>query len=241
MSPDRQPPKIRLFLALPIPDPVQARIERVQDELRPVLPPKAVRWTKREQFHLTLRFLGNVEAPRLPDLSHAVRDACSGVGPLPLRAERIGGFPSLRFPRVLWVWVHDDAEDLVRLQRNIEAAVGGFAEREETLPNPDSRFEPPNRSRRREDFPELQRCPPPHVGGYEHRARGEGKVFTGHVTIARLSGLRRAQAEILAKRAHEFVNRQFGEWTAGEVRLMRSELLQSGSVHTVLDRFALSG
>lgn len=199
MSPDRQPPKIRLFLALPIPDPVKARIERVQDELRPVLPPKAVRWTKREQFHLTLRFLGNVEAPRLPDLSRAVRDACSGVGPLPLRAERIGGFPTLRFPRVLWVWVHDDAEHLVRLQRNIGAAVGDFAERE------------------------------------------EGKAFTGHVTIARLSGLKRAQVETLAKRAHEFVNRRFGEWTAGEVRLMRSELLQSGSVHTVLERFALPG
>ncbi|MCW5555254.1 MAG: hypothetical protein KIS67_24220 [Verrucomicrobiae bacterium] len=43
-------------------------------------------------------------------------------------------------------------------------------------PDPNSRFEPPNRSRRREeaDSPEVQRCPPPHVGGYERRVRGEG-------------------------------------------------------------------
>ncbi|MCW5556202.1 MAG: hypothetical protein KIS67_29140, partial [Verrucomicrobiae bacterium] len=47
----------------------------------------------------------------------------------------------------------------------------------EISPNPDSRFEPPNRNRRREeaDSSELQRCPPPHVGGYKRRDRGEGK------------------------------------------------------------------
>lgn len=199
MSLGNESTELRLFIALPIPDPVKDEIERVQDELRAVLPPKSVRWTKREQFHLTLRFLGQVSSQRVPALTGAVRVACSEFAALKLRAERIGCFPSLRFPRVVWVWVHDDAEQLVRLQRNIELAVGDFAERE------------------------------------------DDKAFTGHVTIARINSVKRAQAEGLAKLAHALVERRFGEWTADEVRLMRSELLQSGSVHTVLGRFALPG
>ncbi len=199
MPTDSQTTELRLFIALPIPDPVKDEIERVQDELRVVLPPKSVRWTKREQFHLTLRFLGQVSSQRVPALTEAVRVACSEFAALKMRAERIGCFPSLRFPRVVWVWVHDDAEQLPLLQERIELAVGSSA------------------------------------------AAADEKDFTGHVTIARINGIKRAQAEALSKRAHEFVDRRFGEWTAHEVRLMQSELYQSGARHTVLGRFVLAG
>lgn len=198
MSQGNESTEYRLFVALPIPDPVKDEIERLQDELRAVLPPKSVRWTKREQFHLTLRFLGQVSSPRVPALTEALRGACSEFAALKLRAERIGCFPSLRFPRVLWVWVHDEAEQLPWLQARIELAVGGFA------------------------------------------AAAVEKDFTGHVTIARINGIRRAQAEILGKRVHESVDRRFGEWTANEVRLIQSELFPSGARHTVLGRFVLA-
>lgn len=199
MSQGNESTEYRLFVALPIPDPVKDEIERLQDELRAVLPPKSVRWTKREQFHLTLRFLGQVSSQRVPALTEALRGACSEFAALKLRAELIGCFPSLRFPRVLWVWVHDEAEQLPWLQERIELAVGGFA------------------------------------------AAAVEKDFTGHVTIARINGIRRAQAEILGKRAHESVDRRFGEWTANEVRLIQSELFPSGARHTVLGRFVLAG
>jgi len=189
---------VRAFIALPIPEAVKAEIARVQDELRRVLPEKTVRWTKRDQFHLTLRFLGNVDANRLPALTDALRGACSGFPVLKLRAERIGCFPDLRFPRVVWVWVHDDAEHLLALQRGIETAVAEFAERKEE------------------------------------------KKFTGHVTIGRINEFKRPQAEALAKLAHSLTEHRFGEWTANDVRLMRSELSESGAVHSVLDEFALA-
>lgn len=189
---------LRLFIALPLPDAVKAEIERIQNELRRVLPKTSVRWAKSDQFHLTLRFLGNVEAPRVAELAEALRRACSGFPALQLRAERIGCFPDLRYPRVAWVWVHDEAEQLGVLQGKIESAVGRFAE-----------------------------------------SKSE-KKFTGHVTIARINGIKRPQAEALAKLAHALTDRYFGEWTAGEVKLMRSELLQSGAVHSVLAALPLS-
>ena len=118
---------IRAFLALPIPETVKAEIERAQDELRQALPKPCARWTRREQFHLTLCFLGNVATTRVPELTEAVGAACRGFPALKLRAERIGCFPDTRFPRVVWVWVHDDANQLAALQKAIAQAAEKFA------------------------------------------------------------------------------------------------------------------
>ena len=124
------PTTIRAFLALPIPEAVKAEIECAQDELRRALPKPCARWTKREQFHLTLCFLGNVETTRVAELTDAAGAACRGFPALKLRAERIGCFPDTRFPRVVWVWVHDDADQLAALQKAIGQATVKFAGRQ---------------------------------------------------------------------------------------------------------------
>src|ERR1039458_2056675 len=91
--------RFRLFIAVTIPEEVKAKIAEAQSELRRALPERSVRWTKREQFHLTLRFLGNVDAPRVEALEEALRAACRGFSALWLSARGIGFFPDLRFPR----------------------------------------------------------------------------------------------------------------------------------------------
>lgn len=189
----------RVFIALPIPGPVKDEIVRVQDELRNLLPRRCVRFTKREQFHLTLRFLGNVGSQRVEGLIHEIRAACREFSVLKLRAERIGCFPDLRFPRVVWVSVHDDAERLQTLQKSIDRAASRFTE-----------------------------------------TKAE-KDFTGHATIARLNGIKRPQAEALAKLAYGMSKRFLGEWTVNEVEIIRSELSSSGSRYTTLATIRLEG
>lgn len=120
--------KARAFIALPIPEAVKDQIERVQLELRRIIPERCVRWAKRDQFHLTLRFLGNVQADRLRELTDSLRAVASGFPVLKLRAERLGCFPHPRAPRILWVRVHDEAEQLPVLQQHVESAAGKFAE-----------------------------------------------------------------------------------------------------------------
>jgi RNA 2',3'-cyclic 3'-phosphodiesterase len=121
---------LRLFVAISLPDSVKDEIEKAQRQLRDAFPGKLVRWTKREQFHLTLKFLGNVAESRVPELAAALRETCLNFAPLQLRAERIGFFPDIRFPRVVWAWVHDDRdrEILLRLQKAIEEKVKGFTD-----------------------------------------------------------------------------------------------------------------
>jgi 2'-5' RNA ligase len=116
----------RLFIALTVPEAVKDEIEKAQAEMRRALPQDHVRWTKREQFHLTLRFLGKVQAQRVGQLTQAVREACHNFSSLQLRAERIGFFPNPRSPRVIWAGIHDVQERLPRLQQAIEASVRDF-------------------------------------------------------------------------------------------------------------------
>ena len=118
----------RLFVAVSLPDEVKNEIENAQKEMRGALPGNVVRWTRREQFHLTLKFLGNVAASRVAELTEVLREACRPFNALRLRAERIGFFPDLRFPRVAWVGVNDDKNHLPELQAAIETSVRQFTD-----------------------------------------------------------------------------------------------------------------
>jgi 2'-5' RNA ligase len=116
----------RLFIAVAIPEAVKAKIAEAQAELRRALSEHGVRWTRREQFHLTLKFLGDVDTARVEALGEAIRAACRGFGVLHLRAERVGFFPDLRYPRVVWTGVNEEAERLTRLRQALDAATRVF-------------------------------------------------------------------------------------------------------------------
>lgn len=100
----------------------------VQRELKSVLPRDSTAWTKPESMHLTLRFLGNVESMRIPELAEKLGAALAGFGEFDLVCERLGCFPDLRYPRVVWAWVHDGGERLAQLHRGVDEVVKGFAE-----------------------------------------------------------------------------------------------------------------
>jgi RNA 2',3'-cyclic 3'-phosphodiesterase len=190
--------RLRLFIAVAIPEEVKAKIEAAQAELRRVLPERVVRWTRREQFHLTLRFLGDVEAARVEALEEAIRAACLGFGALHLRAERVGCFPDLRCPRVVWVGVQDQAEQLSHLQTAVELAT------------------------------------------HEYTTEEKEERFTGHVTLARIKAIKRPEAEALGKAAAGMTERLFGQWTAYQIDIMRSELSPQGARHSTLASIALA-
>ena len=96
-----------LFLAITLPEAVRDEIIRVQRELQPLVPRAVARWTRSDQFHLTLRFLGDVRAEMVEGLPPAVGGVCREAPPLSLRAQGVGFFPNSRSPRVVWVGIGD--------------------------------------------------------------------------------------------------------------------------------------
>lgn len=116
----------RLFVALSVPEEVKANIESVQSELRPALPAGLARWARREQFHMTLRFLGNIPALRVDELITATQNACRSFPPLRLKAAGLGYFPDARSARVVWVGIQDQAQKLPLVWRAVQDATQPF-------------------------------------------------------------------------------------------------------------------
>ncbi len=116
------PEHYRLFVAIRIPEQIKHAMAAAQSELRQALPERVVTWTKREQLHITLKFLGNVDAKCLDALNEQLRASCQGFARLTLRAQHVGAFPNARFPRVLWVGLTDAEGQLSKVQSAVEPA-----------------------------------------------------------------------------------------------------------------------
>lgn len=82
------------------------------------------KWVRAENIHLSLKFLGEVEEARGPELQAALQRA-AGTGskprPLALQISGFGVFPDYHRPRVLWAGVTADP-DLELLQHGVEQA-----------------------------------------------------------------------------------------------------------------------
>ncbi len=104
---------MRLFVALDIPDAVAATLWLLQAGV------PGARWQKREQLHLTLRFIGEVDGAEAAAIDDAL--AALSVPSFPLALKAVGSFGG-RTPRDLWAGV-TPSQPLNHLQRKIESAL----------------------------------------------------------------------------------------------------------------------
>ena len=109
---------IRAFICIEIPQSIKERINRLQESLRQI--DAQISWTKPSNIHLTLKFLGGVEATRIERVKKALERSANGIGPFEVEVSGSGCFPSARSPRVLWVGFSNVPELLQHLYSNIE-------------------------------------------------------------------------------------------------------------------------
>ena len=84
----------------------------------------AVRWTKREQIHLTLQFLGTVERDRLGAFQSVLGRISKATKSFQLRGETIGCFPSSKRPRIIWAGLAGETDLLQKLKQTLDGALG---------------------------------------------------------------------------------------------------------------------
>lgn len=117
---------MRLFVALNLPPAVRQALWSAASPVRDLGLP--VKWVRPEGLHLTLKFLGDVEAAREAELQGALGRAAGGAQrALPLRLGGFGAFPDESRPRVLWAGVAPDpALELLQHRVELEFAPLGF-------------------------------------------------------------------------------------------------------------------
>lgn len=82
-----------------------------------------VQWVCPESTHVTLKFLGNVEESRIPDIEQAMSLVGDVHSSFSVEVGGVGAFPDIRRPRVLWVGVRDSEHRLTTLARDLDQAL----------------------------------------------------------------------------------------------------------------------
>ncbi|MFN8640943.1 MAG: RNA 2',3'-cyclic phosphodiesterase [Candidatus Binatia bacterium] len=94
---------MRAFVAVELSQAVRDRLVAVQREL--ARHGAAVRWVRDDHLHLTLKFLGNLEAEALAALRADLAATLGTTPPLTATIRGLGVFPDARRPRVVWAGV----------------------------------------------------------------------------------------------------------------------------------------
>lgn len=115
---------MRIFVAMKLPDTVINTIGRVQEKLAGHR--LKVRWVKAENVHLTLKFLGDVDAHLFDDIAASVTEAVDGMAPFHLSVKGSGVFPNIRRARVIWLGVSGQVAALNELQKSVEKKLSGI-------------------------------------------------------------------------------------------------------------------
>lgn len=77
-----------------------------------------IKFVEPENIHLTLKFLGDIE----PNLVEQVTRVVEGISfqPFTARIERVGVFPNLRRPRVVWAGITEGASRLEEMWSEVD-------------------------------------------------------------------------------------------------------------------------
>lgn len=111
----------RLFIAIDLPAEVKALLRALQAQLGRET--RAVRWADPDGTHLTLKFLGDVPVAQIDALIAGMEQAARTSRPLTLRTAAPGGFPNGQRPRVLWLGVAGELDELRALQAAVERTI----------------------------------------------------------------------------------------------------------------------
>ncbi len=111
--------KIRTFIAVDVPEDIKEKIFEVEKELIKSAG-EGVKWEGIEKFHITLKFLGDVNEEAIDSIYNVLSESLTGFGKFSIIYKGVGAFPDLKKPRVIWVGCEDPSGKLFDLQKIVE-------------------------------------------------------------------------------------------------------------------------
>ncbi|MEW6324858.1 MAG: RNA 2',3'-cyclic phosphodiesterase [Nitrospirota bacterium] len=121
------PPTVRAFIAVELPEAAKAALAEPVRAFQAACGNTGLspNWSRPDNWHLTLKFLGNVPFGQIASITERLAEAAKRHRPFTIHIEGFGAFPSPRRPRVLWIGLADDKgrAALIELAGAVEAAI----------------------------------------------------------------------------------------------------------------------
>lgn len=112
---------VRAFIAIPLSEEINLEIENL---LHPFKESGwDVKWTRKDQRHLTLRFLGNTRFEEIEKIKSLLESLFHPAESFDVRLGKLGAFPNLKEPKVLWIGVEEGAAALIDLEMKLSQAL----------------------------------------------------------------------------------------------------------------------
>ncbi|MCZ6512618.1 MAG: RNA 2',3'-cyclic phosphodiesterase [Nitrospinae bacterium] len=112
---------MRTFIAIDIPPSVVKAITVIQNRFKSL--GLHASWVRPGNIHLTLKFLGDIDPNQVPGIRDKITVALAPLAPIEVSLDRVGVFPDLKRPRVLWVGLKDEKGALETLHFGLEQAL----------------------------------------------------------------------------------------------------------------------
>ncbi|MBI4305521.1 MAG: RNA 2',3'-cyclic phosphodiesterase [Chloroflexi bacterium] len=119
---DAGPEMWRAFVALDLPEVIRRKLTALKYKMPPG-PASALRWLEPHGIHLTIRFLGDIDPNRVPEISERLNLAALQSTPFMLELAATGIFPSSQRPNVFWVGLAGEIQRLSQFQGRVEGAL----------------------------------------------------------------------------------------------------------------------
>jgi 2'-5' RNA ligase len=112
---------MRVFIAIDIDEKTRAVIADVQKQLKAKVDIKKgdLKWVEPENIHLTLKFLGEIDESKLPEIKDITKHTAEAHKNFTLDIESVGSFEGRR-GKVIWIGAGKGADELVTLQKDID-------------------------------------------------------------------------------------------------------------------------
>lgn len=116
--------KIRAFIAVEIPDDLKQALAGVQRAFQGTR--NRISWVRPAGMHITLKFLGDIEERKIPEIGREMEQVASGRGLIPVEFFGTGVFPDLNRPRVLWAGIRQGADPLGGIFEELDPRLAGI-------------------------------------------------------------------------------------------------------------------
>lgn len=123
---------MRTFIAIPFIEQAYQELAQLQDKL--CKSNADVKWVEPANIHLTLKFLGEIDDEQVVKIKTSLDEIVKNHRPFNIHLAKIGAFPKLSYPRVVWVAIDEGCQECKTLAKSIEEAMEKLGFKKEERP-----------------------------------------------------------------------------------------------------------
>ncbi|MCX8092683.1 MAG: RNA 2',3'-cyclic phosphodiesterase [Candidatus Goldbacteria bacterium] len=123
---------MRSFIGIPLNDIARDEIFKLYPDI------KDLRFIRKENLHITVKFLGEIQEKRIEKIKDIIEESCSDISKFKISCKRLSAFPSLTSARIIWVNVMDGADTIEKIYKKLEnklANIGFEKEKRKYIPH----------------------------------------------------------------------------------------------------------